>query len=417
MKRMSKENEETIVQLPTAFIEKYQRLLKEEAPAFLAALTSGTVQSGFRANPLKPGQPTATIEAAAGQSPYVTNGYLGKVDGHSLDHVTGWVYSQEPSAMLVGEFADPQPGERVLDLCAAPGGKSTHLIAKILVDAPCSGEGMFRKEPAGIEYWNEDYPAECANRQRHILTSALKMLKPGGTLVYSTCTFAPEEDEQMAAWLLNNYDLTMVELEKAPGMDAGRPEWADGNPELTKALRLFPHHFKGEGHFIAKFVKNGEELVLPTKKNKKKKGRGQRSKFAPTKEQQALWQDFQTKVLPNYEAGQLVVFGDYLYDLPVGMPAIDQMSLIRPGLQLGVFKKNRFEPALALALATKPATCTQVVEVDEPAWRTYVHGDTLTIQDAPKNGWYLVECDQHAAGWGKLVNGTLKNFFPKGLRF
>lgn len=469
MKRMSKENEETIVQLPTAFIEKYQRLLKEEAPAFLAALTSGTVQSGFRANPLKPGQPTATIEAAAGQSPYVTNGYLGKVDGHSLDHVTGWVYSQEPSAMLVGEFADPQPGERVLDLCAAPGGKSTHLIAKmndegllvaneifknraqvlaenlerwgakhvvvanespdqlekqfpaffdrILVDTPCSGEGMFRKEPAGIEYWNEDYPAECANRQRHILTSALKMLKPGGTLVYSTCTFAPEEDEQMAAWLLNNYDLTMVELEKAPGMDAGRPEWADGNPELTKALRLFPHHFKGEGHFIAKFVKNGEEPVLPTKKNKKKKGRGQRSKFAPTKEQQALWQDFQTKVLPNYEAGQLVVFGDYLYDLPVGMPAIDQMSLIRPGLQLGVFKKNRFEPALALALATKPATCTQVVEVDEPAWRTYVHGDTLTIQDAPKNGWYLVECDQHAAGWGKLVNGTLKNFFPKGLRF
>lgn len=130
---------------------------------------------------------------------------------------------------------------------------------------------MFRKEPAGIEYWNEDYPAECANRQRHILTSALKMLKPGGTLVYSTCTFAPEEDEQMAAWLLNNYDLTMVELEKAPGMDAGRPEWADGNPELTKALRLFPHHFKGEGHFIAKFVKNGEEPVLPTKKNKKKK--------------------------------------------------------------------------------------------------------------------------------------------------
>lgn len=131
MKRMSKENEETIVQLPTAFIEKYQRLLKEEAPAFLAALTSGTVQSGFRANPLKPGQPIATIEAAAGQSPYVTNGYLGKVDGHSLDHVTGWVYSQEPSAMLVGEFADPQPGERVLDLCAAPGGKSTHLIAKM----------------------------------------------------------------------------------------------------------------------------------------------------------------------------------------------------------------------------------------------------------------------------------------------
>lgn len=264
------------MQLPEEFIEKYRRLLGEEAPAFLASFDQPS-QSGFRVNPLK-AAPQDTIDRATGRVPYVPTGYYGTVDGKSLDHVAGAIYSQEPSAMYVGEVVDPQPGERVLDLCAAPGGKTTHLVAKmgdtgllvaneifrkrakvlaenlerwgtrstvvmnespaeledqfprffdrILVDAPCSGEGMFRKEPAGIEYWNPDYPAECANRQRKILASALKMLKPGGILVYSTCTFAPEEDEQNLAWLLATYpELKTVPIKKYPGMDDGRPEW------------------------------------------------------------------------------------------------------------------------------------------------------------------------------------------------
>lgn len=455
------------MQLPNAFIKKYQHLLGDEAPAFLAALEKDS-HSGFRVNPLKPGQPAATIRQSEGPVPYVSNGYYGHVDGHGLDHVTGWVYSQEPSAMFVGEVVDPKPGERVLDLCAAPGGKSTHLIAKmsdrgllvsneifrnraqvlaenmerwggrhvvvanespdqledqfpqffdrILVDAPCSGEGMFRKEPAGIEYWSEDYPAECANRQKKILASAMKMLKPGGTLVYSTCTFAPEEDEQMAAWLLENYPgLTIQEIDKAPGMDDGRPQWANGNPELKKAVRLFPHHLKGEGHFIAKFILEGGAPLRSTRTKKKKKGT--RSKLAATKDQQGLWQNFQGAVVPNYQAGRLVVFGDQLYDLPDQMPAIDQMSLVRPGLHLGTLKKNRFEPGLALALALDPSEASQVLELDLEQWRTYVHGDTLPIKGTYQNGWYLLVCQGHTIGWGKLVNGTLKNFFPKGLRF
>ena len=253
--------------LPDAFINKYQRLLGDEAPAFLASFDQPST-GGFRVNPAK-AAPTATLERAVGKVEYVPTGYRGPVDGKSLDHVAGAIYSQEPSAMYVGEVVAPQPGERVLDLCAAPGGKTTHLVAKmkdqgllvaneifrkralvlaenlerwgtaqtvvtnespadlekhfpqffdrILVDAPCSGEGMFRKEPAGIEYWTPDYPADCGNRQRKILAAALRMLKPGGTLVYSTCTFAPEEDEQNAAWLLATYPgLTMAPIKKYP---------------------------------------------------------------------------------------------------------------------------------------------------------------------------------------------------------
>lgn len=237
--------------------------------------------------------------------PYSQWGYYGKVAGHSLDHQSGAVYSQEPSAMFVGEVAAPKPGQRVLDLCASPGGKSTHLgsflqgsgllvsneimgkrakvlaenterfgltntlvlnedptsIAKtfpvyfdqVLVDAPCSGEGMFRKDPDAMSYWTPDYPIACANRQREILSEAVKVLKPGGELIYSTCTFAPEEDEQMIAWLLATYPaFEIVPIAKTAGIIDGKPEWADGNPELAGTARLFPHLMRGEGHFVAK---------------------------------------------------------------------------------------------------------------------------------------------------------------------
>ena len=392
------------MQLPSAFKTKYQRLLGDEAPAFLAALNEQSL-SGFRVNPLKDGLPQKTISQAKGKVPYVPTGYYGQVNGKSLDHVTGWVYSQEPSAMYVGEVVDPQPGERVLDLCAAPGGKSTHLISlmkdqgllvaneifrkralilaenlerwgtrntvvtnespeklekqfpkffdRILIDAPCSGEGMFRKEPAGIEYWNTDYPAECANRQQKIIASAIKMLKPGGILVYSTCTFAPEEDEQNASWILKNYsEMQMEEVKAYPGMDHGRPEWADGNPELAKAIRLFPHHIKGEGHFVAKFRYGTPVAEKPLRKKRRKKKHS--NSYALTKDQQELFTNFQDSVIPNYQPTRLVLFGEQLYDLPAGISEIDDLNILRPGLHLGTFKKRRFEPSLALALALTP---------------------------------------------------------------
>lgn len=452
--------------LPTAFQEKYRRLLGDQADAFLASFDEPST-NGFRQNPLKNGEPTATINQATGRVPYVPTGYFGQVDGKSLDHVTGWIYSQEPSAMFVGEVVNPKPGERVLDLCAAPGGKSTHLIAKmrdqgllvaneifkkraqvlasnlerwgtrntvvlnerpdtleehfpaffdrILVDAPCSGEGMFRKEPAGIEYWNPDYPAECANRQRKILQSALKMLKAGGTLVYSTCTFAPEEDEQNIAWLLKEFPaLEMVTIKKYPGMDEGRPEWADGNPELQKAVRMFPHHIKGEGHFIAK-LRLKEQSVVPVKKKRKK--RGQRNDNLVTKEERQLFEQWQAKYLPTMNFSNLIKFGDQLYAMPEGMPQISELRVQTPGLHLGTLKKKRFEPALALALTLQPDQMPHHLNITKEEWRKYVHGDTFNLKAGEVNGWYLLVCDEHSTGFGKVVNGTVKNFFPKGLRF
>lgn len=457
------------MKLPSEFISKYQHLLGDEAPAFLAAFDQES-QSGFRVNLLK-AAPKATLATATGKVEYVPTGYRGPINGKSLDHVAGAIYSQEPSAMYVGEVVDPQPGERVLDLCAAPGGKTTHLVAKmgdqgllvaneifrkralvlaenlerwgtrstvvtnespaelegqfprffdrILVDAPCSGEGMFRKEPAGIEYWNPDYPAECANRQRKILASALKMLKPGGTLVYSTCTFAPEEDEQNAAWLLEEYpDLTMEEVKKYPGMDAGRPDWADGNPELTKAVRLFPHHLQGEGHFIAKFKLTANDGATPVKvRTKKKRGKKRPANNRLDRDHQAEFKEFCQWFMPDYQPNHLLTFGDQLYDLPAGIDSLDGLAVLRPGLHLGTFKKRRFEPALAWALTLRPGMTDREISLTDDQWRQYVHGDVITAASDQQNGWYLLTCQGLACGFGKLVNGTVKNFYPKGLRF
>lgn len=452
------------LQLPTAFKEKYQKLLGDQASDFFAAL-QGSSQSGFRINPLKDGLPQASLDQAHGNVPGVATGYYGQVDGHSLDHVTGWVYSQEPSAMNVGEVVDPQPGERVLDLCAAPGGKSTHLIAKmgdqgllvaneifrkrakvlasnmerwgtantvvtnedpdslsqrypqyfdrILVDAPCSGEGMFRKDPAAIEYWHPEYPAECANRQRKILASALKMLRPGGTLVYSTCTFAPEEDEQNVAWLLDNYsDLRIIPLEPENGMDHGRPEWADGNPDLKGTLRLFPHHYHGEGHFIAKLSKAGQAQSQPKSHHKNKK-RAQKRGLERNEKQ--IFEEWCQEV--GWQANHLKLqkMGHELWALPQLLDNVDNLKVISAGLHLGTFKKKRFEPAYALALHLQPSAVRHL-DISLDQWQKYVHGDVISTDQTGK-GWYLLVCQGHSCGWGRLVSGQIKNFFPNGLRF
>lgn len=460
--------------LPAAFIDKYRQLMgDQEVTAFLNALTKEDSLSGFRTNPLKPGQPTAILnKVSQGSVPGVANGYLGHVDGKSLDHVTGWVYSQEPSAMNVAQLVDPQPGERVLDLCAAPGGKSTQLVAlmknqgllvaneiftkrakilaenlerwgaintlvtnespaalekqfpqffdRVLVDAPCSGEGMFRKEPAGIEYWHPEYPAECANRQKQILKSALKMLKPGGILVYSTCTFAPEEDEQNAAWLLREFpQLTICDLPRQEGMDKGRPEWADGNPALAKAIRLFPHHYHGEGHFIAKFQLAGEGQTIPVLKRqrRKKKRRQRQDNNALSNQEIDEWRKWSQTVMPQFTADRLIKFGDQLYQLPDGIRSVDGLHVLRPGLHLGTLKKKRFEPSLALALSLADYQAVRHLTITIDQWHQYVHGDVLTIAAGHENGWYLLVADGHPCGFGKLVGTTVKNFYPKGLRF
>lgn len=447
------------MQLPEAFIKKYSKLLGEEAPAFLQSFDEEATR-GFRVNPLK-AQTKPLDHSIEDAIPYCPFGYYGSVSGKTLDHQSGLIYSQEPSAMYVGEVAHPQPGDKVLDLCAAPGGKTTHLASYmnqsgllvsneinrkragilaenverfglqntivtnespdtlekhfpeyfdvVVVDAPCSGEGMFRKDHEAVQYWTPEYPLSCANRQKKILQSALKMLKPGGRLVYSTCTFAPEEDEQNIAWLLQTYsDLWVLPIKKYPGMDDGRPEWADNNPELAKTSRIFPHKMRGEGHFIAQLQKQPSESTVKDLKPQKSN---------VSKAQKQDWHKVADKLLVNpIEDARLLAFGNYLYAMPGNLPDLTKLQVIRPGVNLGVFKKNRFEPSLPLALSFKPTDFQKPVLITQEQWQNYVHGDTFSVVDV-ENGWHVLISHELTVGFGKVVNGVVKNFYPKKLRF
>ena len=377
--------------------------------------------------------------------------YYGKVSGKSPEHVTGLVYSQEPAAQIVGQVASPQKGMKVLDLAAAPGGKSTHLLSylentgllvsneisskrsKILVenierfgarnvvvtnesaerlatvfpayfdmivlDAPCSGEGMFRKDPAAMDYWDKNYPARCAQLQKEILESALTMLAPAGQQIYTTCTWSPEENEEVVTWLLENYDLELLPIEKINGMVDGI-----GYPETA---RMYPHHFKGEGQFVAKFRYLGQQTGKKIKTGKSNLNR----------EQVQLWQDFAKGHLSVSLKGLLQVFGDQLYLLPDGLPDLSKLKIARNGLHLGTFKKKRFEPSFALGLSLTSSEVKKRLEITEEDFGPYVAGNTIAVLKDLPNGWYQVAVQGNGLGFAKVVSGTLKNSFPKGLRF
>lgn len=377
-------------------------------------------------------------------------------------HEMGLYYIQEPSAMSAAALLAPKPGMRVLDLCAAPGGKSTQLATylgdsgllvsneintqrsrilsqniermgiknaivtnedsfvlashfpgffnAIQVDAPCSGEGMFRKLPEAIEQWSMENVAICAARQKEILDNAAVMLKPGGTIVYSTCTFSKEENEDVIEYFLERHpDFTLEEME-----------------------RFWPHKVDGEGHFVAKLVRRGcvdtdLKADRKIKKNKNSKNRKNETKPALTKENMKLLTEFLDETISEDMAAWiknsgLVMFGEQLYRLPDMEVDIKGLKVQRAGLHIGEFKKQRFEPSHSLALALKLSEAKNVVKLtwDDPQTTGFFNGQSVMLSDEQtaecKKGWALVCVDGYTAGWGK-VNGTqVKNHYPKGLR-
>lgn len=377
-------------------------------------------------------------------------------------HEMGLYYIQEPSAMSAAALLAPKPGMRVLDLCAAPGGKSTQLATylgdsgllvsneintqrsrilsqniermgiknaivtnedsfvlashfpgffnAIQVDAPCSGEGMFRKLPEAIEQWSVENVAICAARQKEILDNAAVMLKPGGVIVYSTCTFSKEENEDVIEYFLERHpDFTLEEME-----------------------RFWPHKVDGEGHFVAKLVRRGSvdtgfKSDRQTKKIKNNKNRKNETKSALTKENMKLLSEFLDETISDDMAAliknsRLVMFGEQLYRLPDMEVDIKGLKVQRAGLHIGEFKKQRFEPSHSLALALKLNDAKNVVKLicDNPQTIGFFNGQSVMLSDEQaaecKKGWALVCVDGYTAGWGK-VNGTqVKNHYPKGLR-
>ena len=358
-----------------------------------------------------------------------------------------------------------EPGDRVLDVCAAPGGKATELGAKlggtgvlaandlsssrakgllknlelfgignvlilseepgklvsyfpeyfdkILIDAPCSGEGMFRKEKKMVKAWEEHGPEFFSKIQRSIVTQAAQMLRPGGMLLYSTCTFSPEENEQTIEYLLQEYpEFKICEMEGYEGFADGMPQVTESkNPELEKTVRIFPHRMKGEGHFLA-LLQKGEK----TEDGKRLPESGKNKKLPEELE------EFLGHIDRKFDSSRMDLRGEKVYYMPEGLPTLRGIRFLRTGLLMGELKKNRFEPSQALAMNLKKEEYDQVIDLpleDERVMK-YLKGETLDVEDLVKpkdKGWYLICVDGYPLGFGKLVNQMLKNKYLPGWRW
>ena len=508
--------------LPKDFIESRKPLLGDQWDAFLDSFHAPR-SYGLRLNPLKD---CSGLPFKLKQVPWTKEGFYADPEEHPGKHPlheAGAYYIQEPSAMSVVSLLEPLPGELVCDLCAAPGGKSTQIAGRlqgqgllvsneifpnrakilsqnierlgitnalvcneppdhmaslfplyfdrIVVDAPCSGEGMFRKDETAIKEWSLENIRTCVSRQRMILDCADEMLNPGGVMVYSTCTFAPEEDETMIAWFLSTHpdyileDWKETEIGKSvsqfqdnAGLCNGFPQWVDWDAlrqeceeadgkipdnlpdDLKKTLRLWPHKLRGEGHFAARLRKTGipfpsftEISAWPEKNGSKKRSSKKNRSGRDTAKRNILtnavsgYESFQKDYLTSSPVSILKtglesinscfeLFGDELYQLPSPAPSLEGIKILRAGLHLGTNKKNRFEPSYALAKALTKSQARYVHDCTQEDAVRYLKGETLSCNSDLK-GWILVCYQNYPLGWGKAQNGLLKNHFPKGLRW
>ena len=462
--------------LPEGFEDKIKEIIADEWNEFEYCYQNNKYQA-LRLNPLKLKENdyslvTEKFTPEEERVPWEKNGlyYLSDMHpGKHPYHEMGLYYIQEPSAMSAASILGVEPGMKVLDLCAAPGGKSTQLASylgqkgmlvsneinntrcrilssniermgirnaivtnedsfrladkftsffhAILVDAPCSGEGMFRKNPEAIKERSPQQVLVCAKRQSEILDNAAMMLKPGGHLVYSTCTFSKEENEEVISSFLEKHPDFMLD-----GKDA--PWFSKSLLEKKGAFRLWPHRLKGEGHFVAVLVKAG---TLNLMEEEKMPPRRKKNKAVLPKEKMAYFVEFLENTLTDgfikeIDTERLVEFGEQLYMLPEGCPDLSEIHLLRAGLHLGEFKKNRFEPSHSLALTLSKEDVNNYINlpVDDDRVCPYFNGMGIAVDSADdyrgKKGWCLVCIDGYSAGWGKIAGAMIKNHYPKGLR-
>lgn len=460
------------ISLPEAYIEYIKKMLGGEAEAFLASYDASRTQ-GLRLNTAKvsPDSPAfgeMALRFGLEPVPWCPTGCYYREDarpGKHPYHTAGLYYIQEPSAMSAVELLAPEPGDTVLDLAAAPGGKSTqiagkigpegllvaneihparalilsenlermglaHAVAvnaapdrlaecfpgffdKIMLDAPCSGEGMFRKDPEAIAEWSPGHVAMCAARQLDIVRQAVRMLRPGGRLGYSTCTFNREENEGLVEAVVSEF----------PDM------------ELERTERIWPHLHRGEGHFVAVLRKSGDgegvaaasaETRTARKKAPAAAGRG----TPPSKPVQEAWKRFAEFAADTFRTelplppGEPILFGEQLYWLPHGADGrfsperLNGLKTPRPGLHLAALKKNRVEPAHALALFAPPGAFRGAADfaADSQELAAYLRGESLPAPAELPSGWVPVCADGYPVGWAKNSAGQLKNHYPKGLR-
>ncbi len=432
--------------LPIDFINRMEQDLGPDFHAFLRSYEENKI-SALRFNPIKADDKAVDKMASVltGKVDWSKNGYYYDEEsrpGLHPYHAAGVYYIQDASAQLPVEMLAPVPGDYCLDLCAAPGGKSTQIAGylkgegilvsnepiknrakilsenverlgikncivtseypdklsevfteyfdRIMVDAPCSGEGMFRKNHDACTEWSLESVEMCAARQSEILDRAYEMLIPGGRMCYSTCTFAKLEDEEAVASFISRH-----------------PDMA-----LIEERRLWPHEVKGEGHYAALLEKADSD-------GRAEECRACRHTYETKKISDKLLNDyliFAKDTLVESLRDRLLLLGDLLYRLPEGCPDFNGLHVLRGGLFLGTLKKNRFEPshALALALTKEDVKNSFNLSSDSQDIKNYLRGQSIMadVQD----GWTLITVDGYSVGWGKAVKGQIKNHYPKGLR-
>lgn len=466
--------------LPKAFEERMKRLLKDEYNEYIQCYSRPNF-GGLRVNTLKlsPEEFERICPFSIRRIPWLHNGYYYDLDIQPAKHPyyhAGLYYIQEPSAMTPASLLPINSGDKVLDICAAPGGKSTELGArlagtgllvsndisnsrakallknielfgisnslvlsedpnklkdyfpgffdKILIDAPCSGEGMFRKSPAIMKNW-EQYGVDYYNRlQKDIIIAAASMLKPGGYMLYSTCTFSPEENEGTISYLLDNCpDFSVVnalpdeETRKQlgisyDGFDNGRPDWVNGRDELKNCIRLWPHKLDGEGHFIA-LLHRADNLSMSISDPV---AGFQKTNTSSNISEEAI--AFINEVKFINDKSRLIALKDWVYLTPEGLPDIKGLRILRQGLLLGEMKKQRFEPSQDLACALKTDYYNKSINLssnDTDVLR-YLKCETIAPEGKPDDGWNLVCVDGYPLGWAKISNGNFKNKYLAGWR-
>ena len=444
---------------PEAFLKECAEILGAEYPAFLSAMNESP-RRALRLNPLRENAEGLALPYLAKENNHVKWEPLGRYvsadekPGSGLAHFGGAFYLQDASAMAPVAALDPKPGERVLDLCAAPGGKSGQIASRMagegfllsneiefsrarilmgnlerlgvanafvtsspsdvlsralpeffdaaLVDAPCSGEGMFRRDPDAVTEWTPASPEGCASRQREILENAARLVKPGGRLVYSTCTFNRTENENVISAFLDAHREFSPADFSLDGIGSAK----------NGCLRLWPHRIEGEGHFVAKLLKNGDA----------KDGKAaQTKKTPPTKNARDLSGDavklLLKDALSRLPDGIPSLDGDSLRLLPLMAPALSSLGgvrVVRAGLPLARIGRGYAEPEHALAMASAPSDALRSLTLSDDDAERYLAGETLEAE-APA-GWTLAIWRGLPLGWGKVSGGQMKNHLPKGLR-
>ena len=456
--------------LPILFEEKMRKLLGDEFDNYIKCYDEKRLY-GLRVN-------TKKISVEEFQKicpfeiwpiPWIENGFY--YDGDKVQpakhpyYFAGLYYLQEPSAMTPANRLPISPGDKVLDVCAAPGGKATELGAKlggggvlvandisnsrakgllknlevfgignvlviseepgklegyfpeyfdkILIDAPCSGEGMFRKDKKMLKAWEEHGPEFFSKLQKSIVTQAARMLKPGGMMLYSTCTFDPRENEGTIAYLKQEFpEFTICEMAPYEGFSEGFPQVVEPqDEEMRKTVRIWPHKMHGDGPYVA-LLKKGEPAEAATGKIS-----GKGSRKVP-EELLSFFKDISWEM----DWSRLEIYSEKVYYMPEDVPKVTGLRFLRTGLYLGDLKKNRFEPSQSLAMCLKAEEYRHTVNlpVEDERVVKYLKGETIEVEDLvspTEKGWQLVLVNGYPLGWGKLAAGTLKNKYLPGWRW